>query len=127
MTPVEPGTYIIISVASGIVMTVPGGNGWDVVCWHKHGEMNQQVGMLFFSESNPMQTLWKWFVQQSGEGYRIKNCEKGDYLTISSMADEVAKVYCGRYPKTWELNQGHEDHNMHMYVCCIMRTSFVTE
>ncbi|KAG9090518.1 hypothetical protein FS749_000495 [Ceratobasidium sp. UAMH 11750] len=90
MPPIEPGTYRIGSEASGTAMTSPDWNEWDVVCWHKHDGRNQQ-----------------WFVQRSGEGFRIKNCVNGHYLAVSRVSNN-APVYCGRYPTTWVLNQTNE-------------------
>ncbi|KAG9079040.1 hypothetical protein FRC06_007987 [Ceratobasidium sp. 370] len=94
MAPVQPGTYRIVSVASGTYITLH--NHWDAVCWRKLDNKNQQ-----------------WYIQRSGEGYRIKNCLTGLYLVVSDTA-LGAKVFCGRYPTTWELNQGMEDHDMYI-------------
>ncbi|KAG8692942.1 hypothetical protein FRC08_009438 [Ceratobasidium sp. 394] len=93
MGPVQPGTYRIVSVASSTCIISHG--NWNAVCWRKLDNKNQQ-----------------WYVQRSGEGYRIKNCSTGLYLVISD-AGVHAKVCCGRYPTTWELNQGMKDHDMY--------------
>ncbi|QRV97949.1 DNA double-strand break repair Rad50 ATPase [Ceratobasidium sp. AG-Ba] len=86
MHPIEPGTYRIGNECGGTAITVPDWNEWDVVCWHKHDGRNQQ-----------------WFVQRSGEGFRIKNCANGHFLAVSRVSDGTP-VYCGRYPTTWVLN-----------------------
>ncbi|KAG9090925.1 hypothetical protein FS749_000195 [Ceratobasidium sp. UAMH 11750] len=94
MPPVEPGTYRIVCVASDTCIISQG--DWDAVCWRKLDNENQ-----------------RWYVQRSGEGYQIKNCLTGLYLVVSG-TDAGAKVYCGRYPTTWELNQGMKDNDMYI-------------
>ncbi|KAG9127895.1 hypothetical protein FRC07_007741 [Ceratobasidium sp. 392] len=99
MVPVQPGTYRIVSVASGTCIINYVDKPWEVVCWHRIDDRNQQ-----------------WFVQRSGEGYHIKNCLNGLYLTVYETSDTnpPAKVFCGPYPTTWELNQGTEDRGMYI-------------
>ncbi|KAG8715474.1 hypothetical protein FRC09_016589 [Ceratobasidium sp. 395] len=72
---------------------------WDAVCWRRHEAMDQH-----------------WYVQRSGAGYRIKNRMNGLYLVVSETTDTnpPAKVFCGRYPTTWELNQGIKDYEMYI-------------
>ncbi|KAG8767026.1 hypothetical protein FRC12_006488 [Ceratobasidium sp. 428] len=66
----------------------------------------KSTGMLTFGASG-----------RSGEGYRIKNCLNGMYLAIKDTSCEPkpqVRVFGGRYPTTWELNQGIEDHEMYI-------------
>ncbi|KAG9121573.1 hypothetical protein FRC07_002414 [Ceratobasidium sp. 392] len=97
MAPVQPGKYRIVNVASGTCMISY--KDWDAVCWRRHEGFDQH-----------------WFVQRSGAGYRIRNCMSGLYLVVSETTDTrpPAKVFCGRYPTTWELNQGIKDHDMYI-------------
>ncbi|KAG8774872.1 hypothetical protein FRC12_001780 [Ceratobasidium sp. 428] len=97
MAPVEPGTYRIVNVASGTCIMAY--KDWDAVCWRRHEAMDQH-----------------WYVQRSGAGYRIKNRMNGLYLVVSETTDTnpPAKVFCGRYPTTWELNQGIKDYEMYI-------------
>ncbi|KAG9074432.1 hypothetical protein FRC06_010702 [Ceratobasidium sp. 370] len=98
MPPVQPGTYRIINVKSGTCITVK--NDWDAVGWQKHDGRDQQ-----------------WYVQRSGEGYRFKNCETGQYLCLVETRDSKeprTKVFCGVYPTTWDLRQESKDFNMYI-------------
>ncbi|KAG9090924.1 hypothetical protein FS749_000194 [Ceratobasidium sp. UAMH 11750] len=70
---------------------------WDAVGWRKlDSNKNQQ-----------------WYVQRSGEGYRIKNCSNGLYIAVDG-THERAKVFCGIYPVTWELRQESGDYSMYI-------------
>lgn len=77
-------------------MAIPENNVWDVVCWERNNNKNQQ-----------------WFAQRSGEGYRFKNCQFGHYLAISETR-VCAPVYAGWYPTSWQLIQNKEDSNMYI-------------
>ncbi|KAG8783008.1 hypothetical protein FRC12_020214 [Ceratobasidium sp. 428] len=43
----------------------------------------------------------------------MKNCWNGMYLAVAETRDG-ARIFCGRYPTTWELSQGSKDHNQYM-------------
>ncbi|QRW12492.1 ricin-type beta-trefoil lectin domain protein [Ceratobasidium sp. AG-Ba] len=92
----QPGTFKIINAKSGTALTASEGHGGDVFCWEKHGGRSQL-----------------WFLQSSGAGWKIKNCANGQYLTASN-TDNVATVYCGKYPISWELAQGPTDHDLYI-------------
>ncbi|KAF8602549.1 hypothetical protein BDV93DRAFT_557325 [Ceratobasidium sp. AG-I] len=95
MTPIKPGTYRITNVGGGTSIYVRD-NGWDAACWAKGGHKNQQ-----------------WYLQRSGAGYQIKNCWNNTYLAVSETRDG-ARIFCGRFPTTWEFGQGSKDHNQYM-------------
>ncbi|QRV97895.1 DNA double-strand break repair Rad50 ATPase [Ceratobasidium sp. AG-Ba] len=69
MPPVQLGTYRIISVASGTCIKAH--NDWEAVCWKREDENKEQ----------------QWYVQRSGEGYRIQNCLHGTYLSVCETKD----------------------------------------
>ncbi|QRV97894.1 ricin-type beta-trefoil lectin domain protein [Ceratobasidium sp. AG-Ba] len=95
MDAVKPGTYRITNVGGGTSIYARD-NNWDTGCWAKSDNKNQQ-----------------WYLQSSGAGYRIKNCRNGLYLLVTETKD-CARIFCGRYPTTWELSQGTRDHNQYM-------------
>ncbi|KAG8767025.1 hypothetical protein FRC12_006487 [Ceratobasidium sp. 428] len=53
-------------------------------------------------------TLWR--------GLQYQECLNGMYLAVAETTDTKprARVVCGRYPTTWELNQGLYDHEMYI-------------
>ncbi|QRV83813.1 ricin-type beta-trefoil lectin domain protein [Ceratobasidium sp. AG-Ba] len=75
MSTVKLGTYRITNVGGGTSIYAQD-NNWDTGCWAKSDNKNQQ-----------------WYLQSSGAGYRIKNCQNGLYLL--------------------ELSQGTRDHNQY--------------
>ncbi|KAG8774876.1 hypothetical protein FRC12_001784 [Ceratobasidium sp. 428] len=100
MPSIEPGTYKIVNVHSSTCIVNYPDRPWEAVCWRRlDGLKNHQ-----------------WYVQRSGEGYHIQNCLNGMYLTVTETSDTKppAKIFCGRYPTTWELNQGNEDHEIYV-------------
>ncbi|CAE6435639.1 unnamed protein product [Rhizoctonia solani] len=56
-----------------------------------------------------------WFVQLSGEGYRLKNVESGGYLAMPFHGDSDNRAYCGGYPTTWILVPNHEHRGYGVY------------
>ncbi|KAG8740050.1 hypothetical protein FRC10_004808 [Ceratobasidium sp. 414] len=96
MDTLGPGVFKIINAASDTALTVSEGNSGRVFCWERHQGVTQ-----------------RWFMQPSGSGWRIKNYGTGEYLTVSN-TNNVSEVYCGKYPISWELAQGPEDHDMYI-------------
>ncbi|KAF8607890.1 hypothetical protein BDV93DRAFT_603647 [Ceratobasidium sp. AG-I] len=81
----QPGTYRIVSGLTGTAIQVSEHDHSKVVAWEKHDGKNQQ-----------------WFVQNSGGGYKLKNCQHGFYLAVPS-TDIHTLVYASRFPMTWVL------------------------
>jgi len=81
----QPGQYRIVSGLTGTAIQVSDHDHSKVVSWEKHERNNQ-----------------KWFVQGSGSGYKLKNCQHGSYLAVSS-TDIHSLVYASRFPTTWVL------------------------
>ncbi|KAG8742109.1 hypothetical protein FRC12_015432 [Ceratobasidium sp. 428] len=81
----QPGTYRIVSQVAGTAIQVSEHDHNKVVAWERHDRICQ-----------------KWFVQSSGDGYKFKNCQHGNYLAVSS-TDMHALVYASRFPTTWVL------------------------
>ncbi|EUC56440.1 hypothetical protein RSOL_179440 [Rhizoctonia solani AG-3 Rhs1AP] len=91
----RPGTYKILNLKSGTAMTE---NDLGTVGWRNENTKDQQ-----------------WFVQVSGEGYRIKNVASGGYLSAIYGEDSDDRAYCGGYPTTWTLvpNPEHRGYNIY--------------
>ncbi|CAE6450829.1 unnamed protein product [Rhizoctonia solani] len=90
----EPGTYRIVNLAHGTVITE---NNMGVVGYHTAGHKGL------------------WFAQRSGEGYRFKNVVSGGYLAVASTVDHNCELYSSRYPTTWALtfNPEHRGHDLY--------------
>jgi len=81
----RPGSYRIVSKLTGTVIQVSEHDHNKIVAWEKHDRSNQ-----------------KWFVQSSGDGYKFKNCQHGNFLAVSS-TDAHSLVHASRFPTTWVL------------------------
>lgn len=81
----QPGRYRIVSGLTGTAIQVSEHDHSKVVAWEKHEGKHQQ-----------------WFVQNSGGGYKFKNCQHGLYLAVPS-TDIHTLVYASRFPMTWVL------------------------
>ncbi|CAE6538031.1 unnamed protein product [Rhizoctonia solani] len=79
----EPGTYRIFNAQAGTAIQVSEHDPTRVVTWEKHKGENQQ-----------------WFLQRSGQGYRLQNRHYDAYLAVSNTNDH-SRVYASRYPTTW--------------------------
>ncbi|KAG8708990.1 hypothetical protein FRC08_018600 [Ceratobasidium sp. 394] len=82
-----PGTYKIIDEDHGTCITDRNG---EAVHWRMNNHKDQE-----------------WYLQRSGEGHFLRNCQSGRYLTVNIIngTTKSIRVFCDTLPTEWELSR----------------------
>ncbi|KAG8795617.1 hypothetical protein FRC12_011963 [Ceratobasidium sp. 428] len=58
-------------------------------------------------------TCEKWYIQRSGKGYVLKNCQSGRYLAVETR-NSTAEPICRKWPIQWEITQQGPDGSVYI-------------
>ncbi|KAF8608036.1 hypothetical protein BDV93DRAFT_541431 [Ceratobasidium sp. AG-I] len=114
MVHIQPGTYRITNVASGTALAIPDNNVWDVVCWGRNDDKNQQA---------PLYAAWyptSWQLIQNQEDHNMYMWVVARKLAVVNPHSGLwaTRMKCGDVDLVIDLDDygaGHNGNHIHAY------------